>query len=51
MDIFKESLKSGIGGFKAKTIQIISLNWLKTIMNYQNNNGTSFKKTIKILYK
>jgi len=51
MDTFKKSAKSGFAGFQAMTIQVCSLMWLRTIMNYQYKNGTTIKKnTVQILY-
>ena len=49
-EIYDKSLLSGIAGFKAMTIQVCSLMWLRTIMNYQYKNGTPIKETVKILY-
>ena len=51
MNDLKKAIATGLGGFKAMTIQVISLMWLRTIMNYQYKYGTSFKETIKKLYK
>ncbi len=45
------ALKSGLNGFKAMTIQVFSLMWLRTIMNYQYKNGGSFKEVLFKLYK
>ena len=49
-EIFEISMKSGKSGFKAMTIQVCSLMWLRTVMNYQYKNGTAISKTVKILY-
>ena len=45
------ALKSGLNGFKAMTIQVFSLMWLRTIMNYQYKNGGTFKEVLLKLYK
>lgn len=50
MEYFRKAVHSGISGFKAMTIQVATLMWLRTIMNYQYKNGTSIKNTISILY-
>jgi hypothetical protein len=51
MDSFNKAWKSGKAGFQAMAIQVCSLMWLRTIMNYQYKNGTSIKETVRILYK
>lgn len=51
MEHLKKSFNSGLAGFQAMTIQVCSLMWLRTIMNYQYKNGTSIKETVSILYK
>ena len=51
MEDLKKAIKTGLGGFKAMTIQVVSLMWLRTIMNYQYKYGTSFKETFLKLYK
>lgn len=50
-DTFKHSLKVGLSGASAMTIQVSSLMWLRTTMNYQYSNGGSFIKTLPKLYK
>ena len=53
-ELINESLKKAVGGGTAGTIamgtQVISLMWLRTTVNYQYKNGTTFKDTLKILY-
>ena len=51
MQELQQALKSGLNGFKAMTIQVFSLMWLRTIMNYQYKNGGSFKEVFLKLYK
>jgi len=54
-DILHKSLNKAIGGgatgSMAMATQVTSLMWLRTIMNYQYVNGTSFKNSFKTLYK
>ena len=50
MEELQKALKSGLNGFKAMTIQVFSLMWLRTIMNYQYKNGGSFKEVFLKLY-
>ena len=50
MEELQKALKSGLNGFKAMTIQVFSLMWLRTIMNYQYKNGGSFKEVFFKLY-
>ena len=54
-DILNKSLSramgGGISGFSAMFIQVSSLMWLRTTMNYQYSNGGAFKNTISKLYK
>lgn len=54
-DIITNSLqtavKSGFTGYSAMSIQVVSLMWLRTTVNYQYKNGTQFRETLKILYK
>ena len=49
-DILDKSLKSGMSGATAMTIQVCSLMWLRTIMNYQYSHGGNIRTTIKKLY-
>lgn len=54
-NLLKKSLDramyGGFSGFCAMTIQVSSLMWLRTIMNYQYKNGGTIKNTINKLYK
>ena len=50
MEDLKRAILTGLSGYKAMTIQVCSLMWLRTIMNYQYKYGTSIPETIKILY-
>jgi len=54
-DILNKSISraigGGIGGFSAMIIQVSSLMWLRTTMNYQYKNGGTFNTTITKLYK
>ena len=49
-DILDKSFKSGISGAGAMTVQVSTLMWLRTIMNYQYNHGGDIKSTVKKLY-
>lgn len=49
--IFEKSLKSGASGAGAMTIQVTSLMWLRTTMNYQYKFGGQMIPTIQHLYK
>ena len=50
MEVFNQAWNSGKAGFKAMTIQVCTLMWLRTIMNYQYKNNTSIRETVRILY-
>jgi hypothetical protein len=50
MEYLRKAFHSGVSGFKAMTIQVVTLMWLRTIMNYQYKNGTTIKNTVNILY-
>ena len=45
------SIRVGTSGSKTMAFNIVSLMWLRTVMNYQYRYGTSFNQTIKLLYK
>ena len=47
----KKAFKGGIAGSSAMALQVGSLMWLRTTMNYQYRYGTPFFKTLQILYK
>ena len=48
--ILKKALKSGTAGATAMTVQVTSLMWMRTTMNYQFKNGGTFLGTIGKLY-
>lgn len=54
-EVFKESFNkaksSGVMGYGAMSIQVVSLMWLRTTINYQYKHGTQFRETLGILYK
>ena len=49
-DIIAKSLKSGVAGASAMAIQVVTLMWMRTTMNYQFKNGGGFVDTVKKLY-
>lgn len=53
-EILKKAGKSGIGGGVpgaiAGVVQVLTLMWLRTIMNYQCRYGSTFSQAFKILY-
>ncbi len=53
-EILKRAGKSGIGGgvpgALAGIVQVLSLMWLRTVMNYQCRYGSSFTQAVKVLY-
>ena len=51
MDILEKSVKSGLSGAGAMTVQVTTLMWLRTIMNYQYRHGGTVRSTVSILYK
>lgn len=51
MEELKKAIKAGLNGYKAMTIQVFSLMWLRTVMNYQYKNGGTFKEVLQKLYK
>mmetsp|Transcript_28270 Transcript_28270/g.62071 ORF Transcript_28270/g.62071 Transcript_28270/m.62071 type:complete len:408 (-) Transcript_28270:816-2039(-) len=46
----KKALSGGIPGMVAMALQVLSLMWLRTTMNYQYRYGTSTMNAIKTLY-
>lgn len=50
-EILDKSIKSGTAGAGALSIQVCSLMWLRTIMNYQYSHGGNIQETVKKLYK
>ena len=51
MQELQMAIKAGLNGYKAMTIQVFSLMWLRTVMNYQYKNGGTFKEVFLKLYK
>lgn len=49
--VLLKSIKSGTAGASAMAVQVISLMWMRTTMNYQFKNGGSFFETLSLLYK
>ena len=47
----KRGLGGGIPGAIAGAVQVITLMWLRTVINYQMRYGTSFVKALGILYR
>ena len=48
--IVSKAIKSGTAGATAMVVQVTSLMWMRTTMNYQFRNGGSFLPTIRKLY-
>jgi hypothetical protein len=49
-DIILRAAKTGMAGASAMAIQVCSLMWMRTTMNYQFKNGGSFLQTLRLLY-
>ena len=47
----QKALRGGLAGSSAMVLQVTSLMWLRTTMNYQYRYGTSLFETIGKLYK
>lgn len=47
----KKALRGGVAGMSAMGFQVCSLIWLRTTMNYQYRNGTTFPVALKTIYK
>jgi hypothetical protein len=47
----RRGLGGGIPGAIAGVVQVLTLMWLRTIINYQSRYGTSFIKAVGILYR
>jgi len=45
------AFRGGLAGAGAMVLQVCSLMWMRTIMNYQYRNGTSFKESTRALFK
>jgi len=50
-EVLNKSVKSGMSGAGAMTIQVGSLMWMRTIMNHQYRYGGTIANTISSLYK
>ncbi len=48
--ILKKAAKSGLAGATAMCVQVTSLMWMRTTMNYQFKNGGTFFATLRKLY-
>ena len=51
LDVLEKSMKSGLSGAGAMTVQVSTLMWLRTIMNYQYRHGGTIKSCVSTLYK
>lgn len=49
-EVLAKAAKSGLAGGTAMTVQVMSLMWMRTTMNYQFKNGGNFIPTLKKLY-
>lgn len=45
------ALEGGIPGMTAMSVQVLSLMWLRTTVNYQYKYGTNTMTALKTLYK
>lgn len=50
IEILKMAATSGLAGASAMAIQVSSLMWMRTTMNYQFKNGGGFLNTLRTLY-
>lgn len=48
--IATRALRSGFSGMSAMAVQVSTLMWMRTIMNYQYRHGGKIKDTVKKLY-
>jgi hypothetical protein len=48
---YRKALGGGIPGAIAGVVQVVTLMWLRTIINHQTRYGTSFYQSINFLYK
>merc|ERR1719145_98367 len=46
----KKALSGGIAGMAAQAINVLTLMWMRTIMNYQYHYGGGLAETVKKLY-
>ena len=49
--ILHNSINSGISGASAMSVNVLSLMWMRTIINYQYRNGGNLMTVISTLYK
>ena len=49
-EIVQAAARTGVAGASAMAIQVFSLMWMRTTMNYQFKNGGSFLPTLRTLY-
>jgi hypothetical protein len=49
-EVFDKALLSGVSGMSAMVIQVSSLMWMRTVMNYQYRNGGTFKEVVRKLH-
>ena len=47
---FKRAIGGGLAGSSAMIVQITSLMWLRTTMNYQYKNGGTFNQSLKTCF-
>jgi len=47
----KKAMNGGLPGAIAGVIQVLTLMWLRTVVNYQCRYGAPFKQSLSILYK
>ncbi|OEU16839.1 mitochondrial carrier [Fragilariopsis cylindrus CCMP1102] len=47
----RKALGGGLPGAVAGVVQVLTLMWLRTIINYQSRYGASFRRAVNILYK
>lgn len=46
----RKGLGGGVPGFVAGVIQVLTLMWLRTVVNYQSRYGTTFRQTLITLF-
>ena len=50
-EILNESTRKGLAGASAASVQVMTLMWLRTIVNYQYRTGLNFKESFNVLYQ
>lgn len=48
---FKKALGGGLAGASAMVLQVTTMMWMRTTMNYQYRYGTTTKEAMRVLYK